>query len=58
MKIGKPKRKFLIRIIDLDTQKSVNFSVYQDDGENLSLRKFSQSVRKALERMRFEGWKE
>ena len=49
MKIGKPKRKFLIRIIDLDTQKSVNFSVYQDDGENLSLRRFSTLVKKAIE---------
>jgi len=50
MKIGKPKRKFLIRIIDLDTQKSVNFSVYQEEGENLALKKFSHFVRKAIER--------
>ncbi len=50
MKIGKPKRKFLVRIIDLDTQKSMNFSVYQDEGENLSLRSFYKFVRKAVEK--------
>jgi len=48
MKIGKPKRKFLVRIIDLDTRKSKNFSVY--DAE-LDLERFHRLLRKSLEKM-------
>ncbi len=50
MKIGKPKRKFLVRIIDLETQKSLNISLYQEDGERIPITKVYKIVRRALER--------
>lgn len=31
MNVGKPQRKFVVRIIDLDSNKSKNFSIYNAD---------------------------
>jgi len=49
MQIGKPRRKFLIRIIDLENWRSKNFSIYKEDGEEMELDFIFELIRKAAE---------
>jgi len=46
MRVSKPKRKFLVRIIDLESGKSKNFSIYDT---RISLEKLYRKVIRALE---------
>lgn len=47
MKIGKPERRFIVRILDLRSGKSKNFSVY---GE-ISFERIYKAIKEALERL-------
>jgi len=45
MQIGKPKRSFFVRIVDLKSNKSKNISIYGDE----KLDRIHAAVRKGLE---------
>lgn len=49
MHIGKPERKFVVRIIDLKSKRSKNFSIYDGDG-NISLDKIHDEIMKYAEK--------
>ena len=48
MKIGKPRRKFLIRVIDLEENRSKNISIYDSQ---IELERLYELVLSTLERI-------
>jgi len=47
MQIGKPTRRFIVRVVELETGKSRNFSIYGKQ----KFKRIQEAVRTALENM-------
>ena len=50
MKLERPKRRLEIRIVDMKTNKSKTFSVYES-GREPDLEKIAEKLKKAIERI-------
>ena len=57
MKIGKPRRKFLIRVIDLEENRSKNISIYDSQIELEKLYKLVLTTLEKISRGMKEWWK-
>lgn len=55
MLIGKLKRKFLVRVIDLEASKSKNFSIYVDENEDVSLEEIFSFIKSSARYLMNDG---
>ena len=55
MLVGRLKRKFLVRVIDLEENKSKNFSIYIDDGEDVSLDRIFSLIKNSAKCLMNDG---
>ena len=49
MHVGKPERRFVVRVIDLKTKRSKNFSIY--DGNTVSLNSIYSMIKQFAEKV-------
>jgi len=48
LRVGKPERRFVVRVIDLKTRRSKNFSIY--DGNDVSLNDVYSMIKEFTEK--------